>query len=74
MGDSDSWERRWYYCFRCEQITPHKPYLQNWGPAHTECIICGDRDVFAEFRKIHKTERRYINARKATTPRKAKQE
>jgi len=74
MGASESWERRWSWCSRCGGITPQIPYLQNWGKASPKCEICGDSNVFVDYDKILTTERRYINARKATTPRKKKQE
>jgi len=54
-------------------ITPQIPYLQNWGKASPECEMCGDRNLFVNYDQIQTTERRYINARKATTPRKKKQ-
>ena len=74
MGDHNSWEHRWNWCSLCRVITPHIPELQNWGAAHAKCEICGNSNLFMVYSEIQKTERRYIHARKATTPRKKEQE
>jgi len=65
MGEGpDSWVIKTHKCYRCDKITPHIPYqgcavinytdkdvLQNWGPVWMKCVFCGDKNLFAEYRK-----------------------
>ena len=48
--EEDSWVCKWLDCYKCGTVTPHKPYLQNWGKASTECMECGDKNLFRDYR------------------------
>ena len=56
----DSWARRWTYCTRCEKITSHTPHFQEWGPASPKCEVCGDVNLFKDFKDIKCNNRRYL--------------
>ena len=47
-----SWNRRWTHCSRCEEVTPHTPHFQNWGPASPKCEYCGNVNLFRDYHDV----------------------